>query len=775
MTTKILLEETTFGTPSGNYDGSSQDWSADAQQGPGYYQGYSGLQTIHIQVTGFEGSLHIQGTLDSDPNVADWVEVYEFASGGTPLTQIQDVEALGQFAWMRVHVTDFSAGTIDLVTTQYQTGTLVITGSGTTNIPGTGDVLPSANCVYTIGAVNARYNSIYLCSGGVDSLGNITTNSSVVANGFYYANGTPVGDGASLGNWAFDNDMQYNLNGGTVFNSDLSHGATAGLSIPANGDSNAVSILNNYGPVSVTAGTNPGNTHTWTFGSNGNLSASGWINAADISVTGIVQGNLAAPDGNTSILINQAGVIGAAPNFNYDYAANTMYVPTATFSGHPVTGVQAFYVGVPGYTILGSPIAGQLTTDINSYSQLNQQNINSGPLASGDYIITADNGTDDTYFLDIGLTSSNHADPDFFGDTGSINDGYIYVAGADETGPSTGGPGNLIIGSTNGVIKTFIGNTAQANVITTVDSGGLTITGNILATGNANIAGNVIGGNFQYANGTPVQGSGAQGTTGTQGVQGGTGTQGIQGASGAQGTTGTQGTTGAQGTAGPSTTINATDNTSTNPLYPVMVGAAGSNQTANVTTTKFLFDASSGNLSVVGNVINSTGDIWSQSGQFRTTASTANIVNSTPTTVNIAGGASTSTNIGNASGVVSLSGNVQGNTNGFALGYRDVPQVSFTGNATIALSDAGKHYYSTLATANTLTIANSATANFAIGSAINLINLGTGNITIAQGVGVTLYYAGNSTAGNRTVASYGAGTIQKVATDTWFLVGVGIT
>ncbi len=174
MTTKILLEETTFGMPSGNYDGSSQDWSADAQQGPGYYQGYSGLQTIHIQVTGFEGSLHIQGTLDSDPDVADWVEVYEFASGGTPLTQIQDVEALGQFAWMRVHVTDFSAGIIDLVTTQYQTGTLVITGSGTTNIPGTGDVLPSANCVYTIGAVNARYNSIYLCSGGVDSLGNIT-------------------------------------------------------------------------------------------------------------------------------------------------------------------------------------------------------------------------------------------------------------------------------------------------------------------------------------------------------------------------------------------------------------------------------------------------------------------------------------------------------------------------------------------------------------------------------------------------------------------------
>jgi len=193
MTTKILLEETIHGTPSGNYDGSSLDWSADPQQGPGYYNGYSGLQTLHIQVTGFEGHLHIQGTLDSDPNLASWVEVYEFASGGSPLTQSLDIQALGQFVWMRAHVVGFTAGTINLVTTQYQTGTLVITGSGSTNIPGTGDVLPSANCVYTIGAVNARYNSIYLCSGGVNSLGDITTTGNVIGEYF-------IGDGSLLTN-----------------------------------------------------------------------------------------------------------------------------------------------------------------------------------------------------------------------------------------------------------------------------------------------------------------------------------------------------------------------------------------------------------------------------------------------------------------------------------------------------------------------------------------------------------------------------------------------
>ena len=46
---------------------------------------------------------------------------------------------------------------------------------------------------------------------------------------------------------------------------------------------------------------------------------------------------------------------------------------------------------------------------------------------------------------------------------------------------------------------------------------------------------------------------------------------------------------------------------------------------------------------------------------------------------------------------------------------------------------------------------------------------------MAQGSGVTLYFAGNSTAGNRTLASYGLATVQKVDTDTWFIVGVGVS
>lgn len=121
-----------------------------------------------------------------------------------------------------------------------------------------------------------------------------------------------------------------------------------------------------------------------------------------------------------------------------------------------------------------------------------------------------------------------------------------------------------------------------------------------------------------------------------------------------------------------------------------------------------------------------------------------------------------------------VSGNITGNTAGFAIGYRDIPQVSFSANASIATTDAGKHYYSTSASNLVLTIANNASQAFAIGSAINIINRGTGTMTIAQDTGVTLYIAGNTTSGNRTLSSYGAATIQKVETDVWFVVGTGL-
>ena len=77
----------------------------------------------------------------------------------------------------------------------------------------------------------------------------------------------------------------------------------------------------------------------------------------------------------------------------------------------------------------------------------------------------------------------------------------------------------------------------------------------------------------------------------------------VVGKQGPQGATGPIGVTGATGPAG---NINATNDTATTTLYPVMVGAASSNQIPKVTTTKLTFNASTGQLSATD--LNSTSD-----------------------------------------------------------------------------------------------------------------------------------------------------------------------
>jgi hypothetical protein len=118
-------------------------------------------------------------------------------------------------------------------------------------------------------------------------------------------------------------------------------------------------------------------------------------------------------------------------------------------------------------------------------------------------------------------------------------------------------------------------------------------------------------------------------------------------------------------------------------------------------------------------------------------------------------------------------GNISSNVNGFAIGYRDIPQVVFTSNATLSLTDAGKHYYSANS-ANIITVPNNATVSFSIGTAITVVQQGTANLTISPDSGVTMYLSGNATSAARTLGNYGMATLMKVATDTWFINGTGL-
>lgn len=119
------------------------------------------------------------------------------------------------------------------------------------------------------------------------------------------------------------------------------------------------------------------------------------------------------------------------------------------------------------------------------------------------------------------------------------------------------------------------------------------------------------------------------------GLTGSTGATGPIGPTGTQGATGTTGATGQTGATGPNNGINATDDTTTTVLYPVMVGAAGAIQVPNVTTSKFIFNASTGKAEVVGNLkVNAASQVGSNI-SISTNTITVNLAAATVFAVNL--------------------------------------------------------------------------------------------------------------------------------------------
>jgi len=199
----------------------------------------------------------------------------------------------------------------------------------------------------------------------------------------------------------------------------------------------------------------------------------------------------------------------------------------------------------------------------------------------------------------------------------------------------------------------------------------------------------------------------------------------------------------------------------------MILNAAG-NSVANVTGTGI---AVTGTLSANGNVT-----VGNLIGPHANGNSNVNIATANGNVTITAVGNTTMTVTGtgaNITGNLNVTGNITGNTNGFAIGYLNIPQIA-AANATLALTDAGKHYYSTSAGNFTLTIPTNATVAFATGTAISIVVQSAGNVLVNAASGVTLYMAGNSTAGNRVASTYAMATLMKVASDTWMINGTGV-
>lgn len=155
----------------------------------------------------------------------------------------------------------------------------------------------------------------------------------------------------------------------------------------------------------------------------------------------------------------------------------------AQFYGTSPEGFGALWAGLAfGYSNLDFTVA-EFSANNDDYAQINFQNINAGANATTDYIATADNGTNSTFYVDLGIASSTFdgQSANNIGNVIKANDSYLYSMGA---GNSAVAGGNLIISapSADREIIFAVGGGSTDDVVMTISTGNVNVTGNLYAT-----------------------------------------------------------------------------------------------------------------------------------------------------------------------------------------------------------------------------------------------------------------------------------------------------
>ena len=200
-----------------------------------------------------------------------------------------------------------------------------------------------------------------------------------------------------------------------------------------------------------------------------------FINNIQVSGTGIFNN----VDFNNIDIISLSGVDITITNGNV-ILTNPVSAPNIVYNtgNQTISGIKTFFNSgvfssgaVSALPLLNNPLS--VVGSGNSYLQLNIQNRASGTSASADLVITANNGTDNSNYINLGINNSGYNDNGFTNGTGL--DGYLFIDG-----------GNLDIGtkSSGKFIEFHAGGTTQNDTIARISSTGLNIvSGNLTVSG----------------------------------------------------------------------------------------------------------------------------------------------------------------------------------------------------------------------------------------------------------------------------------------------------
>jgi len=335
---------------------------------------------------------------------------------------------------------------------------LVLAPNGIGKVASNVDIVPNTANVFSLGSSTRRWNTVYAQYLDVS---NNTTFGDLTVDG----NLTVQGNTIQIGNIVTDTKTIQ------LANTASTNSAANGSGITVGASDNIATLL--YNSTSNAWTTNIGVSVT------GNITGNYFIGNGAL-LTGITAGSNYSNANVAAYLPTYSGNISAG-NISVTSAisAHDVYADAGSFSGDPVTGDGSLYVGAPNFVPLGTDVMAQFTGNITNYGQLNFQNYSNSATASGDYVITADNGNDSTRFINMGMTSSTWDGTQTNVLTGlNPNNGYLYVQ-----------DGNLTLGTRAGNVSyswkfdTTGGIVAPNLTVTRGDRTG-TLTGSTLRIGN---------------------------------------------------------------------------------------------------------------------------------------------------------------------------------------------------------------------------------------------------------------------------------------------------
>ena len=442
-------------------------------------------------------------------------------TGNQPyITTLSNITVLGVLTANNISTGNAASnigGTIsgaNLISTNYIYANNIITGTANNN---TGGSITGANLISTVSLVASNIN-----------VGNV-----FVANTIYLQGANVTGN---------------ILSGGAINTQQLAAGNINAGNITANGwinlyTANVIETAGNlyftnarvYSNVTSLLPTYTGNINA------GNITANGWINlytanvietagnlyftntrtysntiallptyTGNINASNVITGNLYVL---SSIYLQSANVTGnilSGGSINtQQLAAGNINAGNVTANGLTINGnitSTGIYFGGPTQSTIGlaNPLM-VLTSNVNTYTQIQIQNINSGPNASSDFIATTNSGTDTTNYIDMGINNSGWSSNAWT--ISGANDGYLYV-----------NSGNLTLGTdtVGKAVAIHVGGTLASNIVATFSANGLSLPGNVttsyliantIVTGNATstIGGSLVGANlistaYLYAN-----------------------------------------------------------------------------------------------------------------------------------------------------------------------------------------------------------------------------------------------------------------------------------